>query len=141
MSDRPFAGIEVVEFGQFIAVPMCAQLLADGGAHVIKVESLDGDPTRHLAPLAPGETRHFMSRNRGKHSLPLDLKHPAARAVMDRLLARADVCLTNLRPGLTAELGLDYEALSAALSPPHRRQRHGLRRKGARREPRRHGPR
>jgi crotonobetainyl-CoA:carnitine CoA-transferase CaiB-like acyl-CoA transferase len=77
-SPQPFAGIEVVEFGQFIAVPYCAQLLADGGAHVIKIEALEGDPVRQLAPLAPGETRHFLSRNRGKHSLPLNLKHPAA---------------------------------------------------------------
>jgi crotonobetainyl-CoA:carnitine CoA-transferase CaiB-like acyl-CoA transferase len=70
---RPFAGLQVVEFGQFIAVPFCAQLLADGGAHVIKVESLDGDPVRHLAPRAPGESRHFISRNQGKHTLPLDV--------------------------------------------------------------------
>ena len=57
---RPFAGIEVVEFGQFIAVPYCAQLLADGGAHVVKIESLEGDPVRMHAPLAPGDTRHFI---------------------------------------------------------------------------------
>lgn len=109
---RPFAGIEVVEFGQFIAVPFCAQLLSEGGAHVIKVESVDGDPVRQLAPLAPGETRHFISRNRGKHSLPLDLRHPSARRVVDRLLARADVVLTNFRPGLAAELGLDWASLA-----------------------------
>jgi crotonobetainyl-CoA:carnitine CoA-transferase CaiB-like acyl-CoA transferase len=114
---RPFAGIEVVEFGQFIAVPFCAQLLSEGGAHVIKVESVDGDPVRQLAPLAPGETRHFISRNRGKHSLPLDLRHPSARRVVDRLLARADVVLTNFRPGLAAELGLDW----ASLAPHHPR--------------------
>lgn len=112
MSERPFAGIEVVEFGQFIAVPFCAQLLADGGAHVIKIESLEGDPVRQLAPLAPGETRHFVSRNRGKHSLPLDLRHPKARGVIDRLLERADVVLTNFRPGLAAELGLDWPSLA-----------------------------
>ena len=114
---RPFAGIEVVEFGQFIAVPFCAQLLSEGGAHVIKVESVDGDPVRQLAPLAPGETRHFISRNRGKHSLPLDLRHPSARRVIDRLVARADVVLTNFRPGLAAEMGLDW----ASLAPRHPR--------------------
>jgi crotonobetainyl-CoA:carnitine CoA-transferase CaiB-like acyl-CoA transferase len=108
---RPFAGVEVVEFGQFIAVPFCAQLLADGGAHVIKVESLEGDPVRQLNPLAPGETRHFISRNRGKHSLPLDLRHPRTREVLDRLLARADVALTNFRPGLAEEMGLDGATL------------------------------
>jgi len=111
-SARPFAGVEVIEFGQFIAVPFCAQLLADGGAHVVKVEALEGDPVRQLAPLAPGETRHFISRNRGKHSLPLDLRHPRAREVIDRLLARADVVLTNFRPGLAAEMGLDSPALA-----------------------------
>ena len=114
---QPFAGLEVVEFGQFIAVPFCAQLLAEGGAHVIKVESLEGDPVRHLAPLAPGETRHFISRNRGKHTLPLDLRHPGAREVIERLVARADVVLTNFRPGLAEELGLDY----ASLAPRHPR--------------------
>ena len=112
-SAQPFAGLEVVEFGQFIAVPFCAQLLADGGAHVVKVESLTGDPVRALAPLAPGESRHFISRNRGKHSLPLDLKHPSAPRIIDALVARADVVLTNLRPGLGAELGLDSATLSA----------------------------
>lgn len=110
---QPFAGLEVVEFGQFIAVPYCGQLLADGGAHVIKVETLTGDPVRALAPLAPGESRHFVSRNRGKHSLPLDLKHPSAARIIEKLVARADVVLTNLRPGLAAELGLDYKTLSA----------------------------
>jgi crotonobetainyl-CoA:carnitine CoA-transferase CaiB-like acyl-CoA transferase len=110
---RPFAGIEVVEFGQFIAVPFCAQLLAEGGAHVVKVESLEGDPVRQLAPLAPGETRHFISRNRGKHSLPLDLRHPASAEVVERLLSRADVVLTNFRPGLAAELGLDHASLAS----------------------------
>lgn len=109
---RPFAGVEVVEFGQFIAVPFCAQLLADGGAHVIKIESLEGDPVRQLSPLAPGETRHFISRNRGKHSLPLDLRHPRAGQVIERLLARADVVLTNFRPGLAEEMGLDAVALA-----------------------------
>src|SRR5256712_13131972 len=111
-SSRPFAGIEVVEFGQFIAVPFCAQLLAEGGARVIKIEALEGDPVRQLAPLAPGETRHFLSRNRGKRSLPLDWRHPRAKSVIERLLARADVVLTNFRPGLAEEFGLDFASLA-----------------------------
>ncbi|MEO6397451.1 MAG: CoA transferase, partial [Tepidiformaceae bacterium] len=110
-SPQPFDGIEVVEFGQFIAVPYCAQLLAEGGANVIKIEAMEGDPVRQLSPLAPGETRHFISRNRGKHSLPLDLKHPEAGRVIDALIGRADVVLTNLRPGLAKDLGLDYASL------------------------------
>jgi crotonobetainyl-CoA:carnitine CoA-transferase CaiB-like acyl-CoA transferase len=109
----PFAGLRVVEFGQFIAVPYCGQLLADGGAHVVKVEPLEGDPVRHLAPLAPGESRLFACRNRGKHSLPLDLRHPAAARIIELLVADADVVLTNLRPGLAATLGLDGPTLRA----------------------------
>lgn len=109
---QPFAGLEVVEFGQFIAVPFAAQLLSEGGARVVKIESRKGDPTRQLAPLAPGETRHFISRNRGKHTLPLDLRHPSAPKIIDALLRGADVVLTNFRPGLAAELGLDHATLA-----------------------------
>lgn len=109
---RVFDGITVLEFGQFVAIPYAGQMFADGGARVIKIEPPEGEPSRHLAPLAPGETRHFIMRNRGKHSLPLDLKHPDAREIIDALLARADVVLTNMRPGLARDLGLDYEQLA-----------------------------
>jgi formyl-CoA transferase len=109
---QPFAGVTVLELGQFVAVPWAGQVLADGGAHVIKVEPPEGEPSRHIAPLAPGESRHFVIRNRGKHSLPLDLKHPDAREILDALLARADVVLINMRPGLAAELGVEYEQLA-----------------------------
>lgn len=110
-TEQPFEGVSVVEFGQFVAVPFCAQLLADGGAEVIKVETLAGDPVRRLLPVAPGETRIFLSRNRGKRSLPLDLRHPDAPAVIDALLRSADVALMNFRPGLAEEHGLDAATL------------------------------
>jgi len=112
-TERPFAGVTVVEFGHFIAVPWAGQVLADGGAHVIKIEPPEGEPSRHIAPLGDGESRHFFIRNRGKHALPLDLRHPDAREILEALLARADVVLTNMRPGLAAELGLEYEQLRA----------------------------
>lgn len=113
MSDeRPFAGVTVLEFGHFIAVPWAGQVLADGGAHVIKVEPLEGEPSRHIAPIGGGESRHFLIRNRGKHALPLDLRHPHAREILDALLARADVVLANMRPGLAAEVGLEYDQLA-----------------------------
>lgn len=115
-SPQPFDGVTVIELGQFVAVPYAGQMLADGGAHVIKIEPRDGEPSRHLAPLVPGESRHFLMRNRGKHSLPLNLKHPDARVILDALFTRADVVLTNLRPGLAAELGLDYEQLAPRFS-------------------------
>ncbi len=113
MTHQPFAGITVVELGQFVAVPYCAQLLAEGGADVIKVEPREGDPTRHNGPIAPFETRYFVARNRGKRSLPLDLRHPRAKRILDALFERADVVLMNLRPGLAEQLGIDYQTLSA----------------------------
>ena len=108
---QPFDGIRVIEFGQFVAVPFCGQLLAEGGADVIKIESLDGDPTRRLGQLAEGETRIFISRNRGKRSLPLNLRHPRAPEIIDALLRDADVALMNFRPGLAEQLRLDAETL------------------------------
>src|SRR5262249_9977084 len=110
-SERPFDGVTVIEFGHFIAVPWAGQMFADGGAHVVKVEPLEGEPSRHIAPLGGGESRHFLIRNRGKHALPLELRHPDAREILDALLARADVILCNMRPGLAAEMGLEYEQL------------------------------
>ncbi len=110
---QPFDGIRVVEFGQFVAVPFAAQLLSEGGAEVIKIESLEGDPTRRLAQVAPMESRIFLSRNRGKHSLPLNLRHPDAAQIIEALLSRADVALMNFRPGLAEQLGLDADTLRA----------------------------
>jgi formyl-CoA transferase len=112
-SSQPFDGVTVLELGQFVAVPWAGQVLADGGAHVIKIEPPEGEPSRHIAPLVPGESRHFVIRNRGKHALPLDFKHPDAREILDALLARTDVVLVNMRPGLAAELGVEYEQLAA----------------------------
>src|SRR2546430_14275462 len=104
-SSRPFAGIEVVEFGQFIAVPFCAQLLAEGGARVTKIEALEGDPGRQLSPLAPGETRHFLPRNPRPRSLPLDLPHPRPQAAIPRFPPRPAATPTHFRPALAGAPG------------------------------------
>lgn len=111
MTSQPFEGIRVVELGQFVAVPFCGQLLAEGGAEVVKVESPEGDPNRRMGQLAPGESRIFISRNRGKHALPLKLSDPASKPVIESLLAWADVLLMNFRPGLADKIGLDPTAL------------------------------
>jgi len=108
---EPYTGIRVIEFGQFVAVPFCGQLLAEGGAEVIKVESPAGDPNRHMGPITPMESTIFISRNRGKRSLPLKLSDPGAGKVIDALVASADVVLMNFRPGLAGDLGLDPERL------------------------------
>ena len=108
---EPFAGIRVVEFGQFVAVPFCGQLLAEGGAEVIKVENPEGDPNRHMGEISPKDSRIYISRNRGKRALPLKLGDPKAEPIINKLLASADVILMNFRPGLAQELGLDPEKL------------------------------
>lgn len=110
----PFEGIRVVEFGRFIAAPYCGQLLADGGADVIKVEPIDGDETRRNGPIFPGEGRQFLNKNRGKRSLAADLHDPAVAAAVRSLAASADVVVANFRPGQSEALGLDYESLARA---------------------------
>jgi crotonobetainyl-CoA:carnitine CoA-transferase CaiB-like acyl-CoA transferase len=110
----PFDGVTVVEFGQFVVVPFCAQLLADGGARVIKVEPPGGDAYRSgVAPLAPGETRQFLIKNRGKQSIAIDLANPRAQEVVHRLVEIADVVLVNLSPAAVRRRGLDYEGVAA----------------------------
>ena len=110
---QPFEGLKVVEFGQFVAVPFCGQLLAEGGAEVIKIESPDGDPNRHMGEIVPFESRIFLSRNRGKHALPLKLSDAKAQPVVDALLAWADVVLMNFRHGLAEKMGIDAKSLLA----------------------------
>ena len=97
-SSRPFEGIRIVEFGQFVAVPFAAQLLGEGGAHVIKIEALEGDPTRRLSPIAPAESRTFISRNRNKHSLPLALSAAQPLAALANRLRVPERQTAQVRP-------------------------------------------
>lgn len=107
----PFSGLRVLELGRFIAVPFCGQLLADGGADVVKVESLEGDQPRLNGPITPTEGRQFLNKNRGKRSVSVELTDPDIVAALQRLSADADVVLANMRPGLAKRLGLDYESI------------------------------
>lgn len=115
-------GVTVVEFGQFVSVPFCAQLMADAGARVIKVEPPGGDAYRRAGQLAPMESRQFAIKNRGKQSVALDLAHPDAGPVVERLVGLADVVLVNMSPKAVARRGLDWATLSAR----HPRLVHGL---------------
>ncbi|GAB3679804.1 CaiB/BaiF CoA transferase family protein [Salinisphaera aquimarina] len=113
----PYADITVVEFGQFVVAPFCAQMLADAGARVIKVEPPTGDSYRSWADqLAPGETRPFLIKNRGKESIAINLGHPEAAPVVRALIEIADVVLVNLSPAAIKRRGLDYDAV-AAINP------------------------
>ena len=107
-----FGDLTVVELGQYIAAPYAAELLAHGGADVVSVEPVDGGPTRYNSPLGPaGEGRQYVIKGRGKRAIPLRLSSPEGAAIVRRLVRGADVVITNLRPGLAAELGLGWEQL------------------------------
>jgi itaconate CoA-transferase len=104
---RPLEGITVVALEQVIAGPFATRQLAELGARVIKVERPEGgDPARAYDGTVKGLSSHFVWVNRSKESLALDLKHPRAKEVLGRLLARADVFLQNLAPGAVERLGL-----------------------------------
>jgi crotonobetainyl-CoA:carnitine CoA-transferase CaiB-like acyl-CoA transferase len=112
----PLEGITVVDFTRVMSGPYCTMLLADMGARVIKIEQPGrGDDTRAWGPpFVHGESAYFLSINRNKESLALDLKSPAARGVIATLLDRADVLVENFRPGTMARLGFGYETVAAA---------------------------
>ena len=106
MPEGPLRGTLVVEFGNLIAAPYAAMLLGDLGARVIKVEPPDGDLGRRFGPLQNGESVFFMAVNRGKESLALDTKDWVAKRVLDNLVKKADVVISNLRLGAMERLGL-----------------------------------
>jgi len=112
---RPLDGITVISLEHAIAAPFCTRQLADLGARVIKVERPGtGDFARAYDQRVDGQASHFVWVNRSKESLTLDLKQPAALAVLRELIAGADVLVQNLAPGAAARMGLDYETLQAA---------------------------
>lgn len=113
----PLTGIRVLDLTSVVSGPLATMFLADQGADVIKIEPLGGDITRHSrqSVSASGEfSALFVSTNRGKRSLALDLKRPEARMIMHKLVAGADVLVQNFRPGTMARLGLDEPTLRAS---------------------------
>jgi crotonobetainyl-CoA:carnitine CoA-transferase CaiB-like acyl-CoA transferase len=111
----PLAGIRVIDLTTVVSGPVCTMLLADQGADVIKVEPPGGDIARRTA--GNGQfTAMFVSCNRGKRSLAIDLKQPAALAILHRLIAGADVLVQNFRPGTMERFGLD-DASIRTLNP------------------------
>lgn len=115
----PLEGIRVVEVASYVAAPAAGALLADLGAEVVKVEVPRGEVYRYAQPRYAGlrsdfpESPQFHMDNRGKRSLALDLGRPGARAALARVIARADVVLTNLLPRRAKRYGLDVETLRA----------------------------
>ena len=109
---RPLEDIRVVAIEHAVAAPICTRHLADLGADVIKVERPgEGDFARSYDSYVLGQASFFVWLNRGKRSLTLDVKHPKAGDVLNRLIGGADVLIQNLAPGAAARLGLSDEAL------------------------------
>ncbi|HEY4171384.1 MAG TPA: CoA transferase [Rhodopila sp.] len=107
-------GVRVVDLSRVLAGPHCAQLLADFGADVVKIESPGGDENRGWPPHGPdGQSANFASVNRGKRGLVLDLKTPAARDILLRLAADADVLIHSFLPDTADRLGISLERLRA----------------------------
>lgn len=112
----PLTGYRVIELSTFVAAPSCARLMGDWGADVIKVEPLSGDVYRYVGaaqgiPMEQGYCPSFDNENANKRFLSLNLKDPDGAAVLEKLLAKADVLITNYRPEAQKKLGLDYETL------------------------------
>ncbi|MBY4899173.1 CaiB/BaiF CoA-transferase family protein [Cupriavidus sp. AU9028] len=113
-SALPLAGITVVDLTRVLSGPYCTMMLADLGARVIKVEHPEGgDDSRQVGPFVDGQSAYFASINRNKESIALDLKNPEDRAVLDAMLASADVLVENFRAGVMDKLGYSWEALHA----------------------------
>ena len=110
---RPLDGIRVLDLTRVLAGPFCSMILADMGAEVIKIEEPGkGDDTRSWPPFVEGEATYFMSVNRNKKSITLNLKAPAARKIFTDLVKKSDVVLENFRPGTMEKLGLGYATLA-----------------------------
>src|SRR3984885_3875913 len=110
----PLAGLLVADFSRVLAGPYCTMILGDLGAEIIKVEGPGGDDTRHwVPPVRDGESTYYLSINRNKRSILLNLRDDKDRAAAAELARRADVLVENFKPGGLRQFGLDYDAVRA----------------------------
>ena len=113
-TQKPLADLKVVELGTLIAGPFCTRIMAEFGAEVIKVESPDGgDPLRKWRKLYEGTSLWWYVQARNKKSVTANLKHPAGREFVRKLIAEADILVENFRPGVLEKLGLGWDGLKA----------------------------
>ncbi len=104
-------GLRVLDLSHTLAGPFATMVLADLGAEVIKIESPSGDETRSWAPFVDGESSYYLSINRGKRSVVINLKDPRGVKIIHDLVKRVHVVIENFRPGVAEKLGVDYETL------------------------------
>jgi formyl-CoA transferase len=111
----PLAGVRVVDLTRVMTGPYCTMMLADMGAEVIKVEQPGkGDDTRAWGPpFSAGEANYYLSVNRNKRSIALDLKSEGGKAILWKMIETADVVVENFSPGTIGRLGFDYDAVAA----------------------------
>lgn len=111
---RPLAGVKVLDISRIVAGPLCAMTLADLGADVVKVEAPSGDEVRRWGPPFRGETStYYLTANRNKWSVSLDLKSETGRAALTALAAQADVVVSNFTGAVALALGADFESMAA----------------------------
>ena len=109
----PLSGLKVLDLSRVLAGPYCGMMLADLGAYVVKVERPDtGDDSRAFGPFVEGESAYFISINRNKKSLTLNLKSTEGKAIFKELVKEFDILVENFRPGTMDKLGLGYDVLS-----------------------------
>src|SRR5215207_5029657 len=107
-------GVRVVDMTQYLAGPTVTRLMAELGADIVKVEHPpDGDPSRTFAVVRDGRSGYFVQQNRGKRSVCVDIDHAEGRAVLDRLIERADVLVENYGPGVLERRGLGWVDVGA----------------------------
>ncbi|MHB1651229.1 MAG: CaiB/BaiF CoA transferase family protein [Desulfitobacteriaceae bacterium] len=109
-----FKGLTIIDLTRILSGPYCTMYFADMGAHVIKVEPPEGDDTRTWGPpFQGGESSYYLSVNRNKQSIVLNLKSPEGKEALRRLVTKADVVVENFRPGTLERLGFSYEVLKS----------------------------
>ncbi len=115
MKSSALKGIRIIDLSRILAGPYCTMLLADMGAEVLKIEQPGaGDGSRQWGPPWVGDqSAYFLSVNRNKKSLTLNLKHPEGQEILKKLISNADILVENFKPGTLKRMGLDYETLSA----------------------------
>ncbi len=107
----PLSGIRVLDLSRFIAGPLCAQILGDFGAEVVKIERPGGEDSRHHGPYHRGESVYMMLYHRNKYDATLDTRHPRAPAILTRLIEWADVVVENFRPGTLERMGIGWNRM------------------------------